>query len=63
MTIGNTSYRAKRYRLSARDLEITLWYSRNSMQWLGLESVTPQGYTLRYQLLPDANQIASKAGA
>ena len=61
LPIGDTRYRAKRYRLSARDLDITLWYSQDSMQWLGLESITPQGYTLRYELLPNASALAAKA--
>ncbi|MBT8108595.1 MAG: hypothetical protein KJP17_10190 [Gammaproteobacteria bacterium] len=40
---------AKAYRLVARDLELTVWYSDDA-EWLGLESVAKGGRTLRYEL-------------
>jgi hypothetical protein len=40
---------AKAYRLVARDLELTVWYSDDA-EWLGLESVAKGGRILRYEL-------------
>ena len=40
---------AKAYRLVARDLELTVWYSDDA-EWLGLESVAEGGRILRYEL-------------
>ena len=40
---------ARRYRLRAYDLDLTLWYS-NDDEWLGLESVARNGRTVRYEL-------------
>jgi len=45
--VGSTSVPANRYRLTAEDLDIELWYSRND-QWLGLQSTTSSGRLLRY---------------
>jgi len=45
--VSNTSVPANRYRLTAEDLDIELWYSRND-QWLGLQSTTSNGSLLRY---------------
>jgi len=47
--LGSETVRAHRYSLSAEDLDITLWYSADEYEWLGLESVTEKGYTLRYE--------------
>jgi hypothetical protein len=38
---------SRAYRLSAGELDLTLWYSE-SMQWLGLESRTGSGRLIRY---------------
>ena len=40
---------ARRYRLRAYDLDLTLWYS-NDDEWLGLESVARNGRIVRYEL-------------
>jgi hypothetical protein len=40
---------ATAYRLVARDLELTVWYSDDA-EWLGLESVAKGGRILRYEL-------------
>ena len=45
--VRSTSVPANRYRLTAEDLDIELWYSRND-QWLGLQSTTSNGRLLRY---------------
>ena len=45
--ISDTSVPAKRYRLTANELDIELWYSGND-QWLGLKSTTSKGRLLRY---------------
>ena len=47
ITVRNTSVPANRYRLTAEDLDIELWYSNND-QWLGLQSETSSGRLLRY---------------
>lgn len=41
---------AQRYQLTAKKLELDLWYSEKGA-WLGLESVYEGGRTLRYELL------------
>jgi hypothetical protein len=40
---------ARRYRLRAYDLDLTLWYSEDD-EWLGLESVARNGRVVRYEL-------------
>jgi len=45
--VRNTSVPANRYRLTAEDVDIELWYSNND-QWLGLQSETSNGRLLRY---------------
>jgi hypothetical protein len=40
---------ARRYRLTAPKMQIDLWYSSEN-QWLALESTTPEGYLISYQL-------------
>ena len=47
--LGSETVRAHRYSLNAEDLDITLWYSADDYEWLGLESATEKGYTLRYE--------------
>ena len=39
---------AERYRLRANSLDITLWYTPDG-RWIGLESDTGKGRTLRYE--------------
>ncbi len=43
------SVMANRYRLEATKMKIDLWYSPEK-EWLALESTTPEGYLLRYEL-------------
>lgn len=38
------------YRLTAKKLELTLWYSSNDDEWLALESVAKGGRIIRYEL-------------
>jgi len=45
--VSNTSVAADRYRMTADDLDIELWYASDG-QWLGLESTTSKGRRLRY---------------
>ena len=45
--LSDTSLPAKRYRLTANELDIELWYSSDG-RWLGLESMTGNGRLLRY---------------
>jgi hypothetical protein len=40
---------ATRYRLTANEIDLTLWYSPND-EWLGLESVAKGGHIIRYEL-------------
>ena len=40
---------ARRYRLTAPKMQIDLWYSADD-EWLALESTTPEGYLISYQL-------------
>ncbi|WP_296695523.1 DUF6134 family protein [Thiocapsa sp. UBA6158] len=45
---GSEDVAAARYKLSTDELELTLWYS-DKHGWIGLESDTGKGKTLRYQ--------------
>ncbi|MDH3349917.1 MAG: DUF6134 family protein [Gammaproteobacteria bacterium] len=40
---------AKRFRLTAYEVDLTLWYSADD-QWLALESVAKGGHVIRYEL-------------
>ena len=40
---------ARAYRLVARNVELTVWYSDDE-EWLGLESVAKGGRIIRYEL-------------
>lgn len=53
LRLGGRSVPAERYTLRAEGREIRLWYDRERHTWLGLESDTEQGYTLRYELKPE----------
>jgi hypothetical protein len=46
--LGDRTVAARRYRLTAEDLSIDLWYS-DDRQWLALQSTTPSGRTLSYR--------------
>ena len=45
--VGQASTPARRYRLTANELEIDVWYSHDD-RWLALESLTGGGRLLRY---------------
>ena len=47
--IAGREIQARSVRLTARQMDITLWYSENS-EWLALESVAKGGRILRYEL-------------
>ena len=47
LMIGNTSVAVNRYRLTADEIDIEVWYSGND-QWLGLQSTTGNGRLIRY---------------
>ncbi len=40
---------AKRYKLTAYEVDLTLWYSQDN-EWLALESVAEGGHIIRYEL-------------
>ena len=40
---------ATRFKLTAHDVDLTLWYSLNH-EWLALESVAKGGHIIRYEL-------------
>lgn len=47
--IGNASVDVNRYRLTAEEIDIEVWYSDND-EWLGLQSTLEKGRLLRYVL-------------
>jgi hypothetical protein len=49
-SVGNRQVAAEKYLLLAEGNQITLWYSVEGRQWLGLETITEDGYKLRYEL-------------
>ncbi len=49
LEVRGTKVAAKRYRLTAYETDLTLWYSDNE-EWLALESVAKGGRTIRYEL-------------
>ncbi|MEZ5583025.1 MAG: DUF6134 family protein [Candidatus Competibacteraceae bacterium] len=49
--LGNQQITADRYLMEAEGKRISLWYSAEDRRWLGLESMTEDGYRLRYQPL------------
>ena len=55
VNIENRSVDAVAYQLSGDEIDIRLWYSADGL-WLGLQSRTPEGYTLRYALIEDSQK-------
>ena len=55
VSIENRTVEAIAYQLSGEDIDIRLWYSTDG-HWLGLQSETSDGYTLRYALMEDSLQ-------
>lgn len=49
ITVRGEQVDAEAYKLSAKQLEVTLWYSTDN-QWLALESVAKGGRIIRYEL-------------
>lgn len=49
LQIRGESVPARRYRLTAYEVDLTLWYSEDN-EWLGLESVAEGGRIIRYEL-------------
>ena len=45
--IGNASVDVNRYRLTAEEIDIEVWYSDNN-EWLGLQSTIEKGRLIRY---------------
>jgi len=52
-SIGTKAVTADRYELQAEGRRITLWYSSDDKQWLGLDAVLEGGYRLSYRLAGD----------
>jgi len=50
LTVRGEDVPARRYKLRGENLDLDIWYSENE-QWLGLESTTNKGQTLRYELI------------
>ena len=46
-TVGNASVDVNRYRLTAEEIDIEVWYSDND-EWLGLQSTIEKGRLIRY---------------
>jgi hypothetical protein len=49
VTVRGQEVTAQRYRLQAKGTSLDLWYSKDR-EWLGLESTTKDGHTIRYEL-------------
>ncbi len=49
LQVRGESVSARRYRLTAYEVDLTLWYSEDN-EWLGLESVAEGGRIIRYEL-------------
>lgn len=50
LKLGEKTTTAHHYKLTGDKLDIDLWYSP-AMQWLALQSTTPEGYLIRYRLV------------
>lgn len=50
LTVRGEEREAQRYRVSAKDMDLKLWYSRDN-EWLALESVAKGGRIIRYELI------------
>jgi len=65
MSVNGRLVECNRYRLTAREVDITLWYESASGQWAALESKTPGGHVVRYEKVSPLRPVqasASKAG-
>jgi hypothetical protein len=49
ITVRGQDVEARRYHLQAKDMRLDLWYSKDG-NWLGLQSTTKDGHTIRYEL-------------
>lgn len=59
IAVDGRSHAAQRHRLTARGMQIDLWYAAGSREWLALESVTPSGKVLRYERVAHARALQS----
>ncbi len=50
LTVRGEEREAQRYRLSAKGMDLQLWYSQDN-EWLALESVAKGGRIIRYELI------------
>ena len=50
LTVRGEEREAQRYRVSAKDMDLKLWYSQDD-EWLALESVAKGGRIIRYELI------------
>ena len=48
--IGESERQAERYRITAKDTDITVFYSPGDTEWLALESIVKGGRILRYEI-------------
>jgi hypothetical protein len=49
LEIRGQSVTATRFKLTAYEVDLTLWYSTDD-QWLALESIAKGGHVIRYEL-------------
>ena len=49
LEVCGLSVAATRFKLTAREVDLTLWYSSDN-QWLALESIAKGGQVIRYEL-------------
>ena len=49
LEVRGQSVDATRFRLTAYEIDMTLWYSKDD-EWLALESVAKGGHIIRYEL-------------
>jgi hypothetical protein len=59
LRLGDQTIPSERYLLNADGRRITLWYSSADRRWLGLQSVTEDGHTIRYELLQSAARTSA----
>ncbi len=61
VSVNGQLVECNRYRLTARDVDITLWYVAATGQWAALESKTPQGHVVRYEKVSPLRPIQAAA--
>lgn len=63
LTIGDLAVDVNRYRLTGKDLDITVAYTVAGDQWVALDSVLEGGRSLRYRRVPTEVPTRSDKGA